>query len=91
MGSNPTPATHWDVVQVVACLIWDQVVAGSSPVIPIINMDYYIRKGEPISMFTIFLREVHIVPEQAPVIRHSQSLLIVRSCRNVHSPENNGE
>ena len=37
---------HWDVVQVVACLIWDQVVAGSSPVIPTKNMmDVKSRKG----------------------------------------------
>ena len=35
VGSNPTPATHRDVAQVVARVIWDHEAAGSSPVIPI--------------------------------------------------------
>ena len=34
VGSNPTPATHRDVAQVVARVIWDHEAAGSSPVIP---------------------------------------------------------
>lgn len=34
VGSNPTPATHRDVAQVVARVIWDHEAVGSSPVIP---------------------------------------------------------
>ena len=38
VGSNPTPAIHRDVAQVVARVVWDHEAAGSSPVIPIKNM-----------------------------------------------------
>ena len=37
-GSNPSGVTIRDVAQVVAHLVWDQRVAGSSPVIPTNNL-----------------------------------------------------
>ena len=34
MGSSPRGRANRDVVQLVVCLVWDQVVEGSSPFIP---------------------------------------------------------
>lgn len=84
VGSNPTPATHRDVAQLGACVIWDHEVAGSSPVIPTKNMmSDSSWKGEPSSMFTLFLRMPNTMREMAPVRRNDWSFRSMRSYRDI--------
>ena len=54
--------------------------AGSSPVIPTKNMNLKIRKGETLSMISLYLQNPHIVPVMAPLM-DEWSFIRMRSYR----------